>query len=247
MLKQYTTVSSSNLYKTFNVTQETIRKDLEFLEKKKMLRRIYGGAILTSDKDSLANRGDLPFDSRKIENYEEKDAIGKMAASMVEPQDTIVLDASTTTLQMVKYLPEDQNITVITNAFSVLCELTKKKGIHIICLGGSYRSRSTSFLGSVAVRNLETYNINKAFISCEGVSIERGTMESIEQETEVKKQMIEKADNSVLLVDSGKFSKIAPLSSFAISVFSTVITDNRLPKSIMDRLESLKIHVVVAN
>lgn len=213
------------------------------LDNKKLLKRTFGGAISIESSNNGFDVLDPSFEMRKISNLKEKDAIAQFAATLIEPKDTIILDASTTTLQMVKYIPEDMDIVVITNSFSVLCELVKKKGISIISVGGYYRKLSTSFLGSTALKNLDNYNINKSFISGKCVSIEKGLMDPIEQEADLKNKMVEVAEISILLVDHSKFGKIAPISDCPITAFEAVVSDNALQHDIIEKLKNMNIKV----
>jgi len=243
LMREYKSISSVELSKKLNVTQETIRKDLNYLDKNGLLKRTFGGAMPIPSTDDGFDIQDPSFELRKISNFKEKDAIGKFAASLIEPKDTIVLDASTTTLQMVKYIPEDMDIVVITNAFSVLCELVKKEGVSIISVGGYYRKSSTSFLGSITLKALESYNINKAFLSGNSVSVEKGLMDPIEQEADFKRKMVEVAEKSILLAGHSKFGRIAPFSDCQITAFDTVVSDINLSDEIVKKLENLSIKV----
>ncbi len=243
LLQENNSITSIEFSKTLNVSQETIRKDLNYLDENGLLKRTFGGAMPVSVSNSEADNSDPSFELRKISNYAEKDAIGKFAATLIEPRDTIFLDASTTTLQMVKYLPEDMDIIVITNALSVICELVKKEGISIISVGGYYRKLSTSFLGSTALSVLGNYNINKAFLSGNSVSIEIGLTDPAEPEADFKRKIVEISQKSILLSDHTKFGKIALFTDCPITVFKTVVSDKNLPDEFVESLEKLKIKV----
>lgn len=243
LVQENTSITSIELSKKLNVSQETIRKDLNYLDKNGLLKRTFGGAMPISITNPEVDISDPSFEMRKISYYAEKDAIGKFAATLIEPRDTIFIDASTTTLQMVKYLPEDMNIVVITNAFSVLCELVKKEGISIISVGGYYRKLSTSFLGSSALNVLENYNINKAFLSGNSVSIEIGLTDPVEPEADFKRKIVEISQKSILLSDHTKFGKVALFTDCPITEFDTVISDSNLPDDFVHSLENLKIKV----
>jgi DeoR family transcriptional regulator, aga operon transcriptional repressor len=245
MLKEKGTLKSSELSDIFNVTLETIRKDMEFLDEQGLLKRTFGGAIVAAGSESsvVSDIFDPSVDLRNIAHEIEKVEIGKFAASMVSPGETIVMDSSTTTLQMVRFLPENSDIVVITNALVTLNELSRKKGITVIAVGGYFRLKSTSFLGSMAMKNLENFNINKAFMSGNAFSVEKGLMDPNEQEAEFKRKMIEVAGESVLLIDSSKFGHMAPITTCSVAAFSTVISDKGLPDSEVNKLEKLNLKV----
>ena len=241
LLNKNKNITTASLSKTLNVSQETIRKDLSYLDDIGLLKKTFGGAMsIPSINEEIM---DPSLDLREKTYLKEKEAIGKLAATFLEPKDTIVLDASTTTLQMVKYIPDDMDIVVITNSFSVLCELVKKAGISIISVGGYYRKHSTSFLGSTALKALESYNINKAFLSGKAVTVDKGLMDPVEQEADFKRKMVEVAEKSILLADNSKFGKIAPFSDCPIQSFDTVVSDKNLSDETVEKLEKLNITV----
>jgi DeoR family fructose operon transcriptional repressor len=228
ILKGNGAVSSSELANLFQVTHETIRKDLDSLARQGLLERTFGGAILSSTVRN--GDSDPPLELRNIANIQEKIEIGRCAAALIQPNDTVALDSSTTTLQLAKHIPENIGVSVITNALFILCELVKKKGIQVISVGGYYRSLSTSFLGGIALRTLEGFNINKAFLSGNAFSVDRGLMDPNEVEPEFKRKMIEIAQESILMVDHTKFGRIAPFTVCRATAFSTVISDRGLPE-----------------
>jgi DeoR family transcriptional regulator, aga operon transcriptional repressor len=245
MLKEQGTLKSTELGGIFAVTPETIRKDLEYLDEQGLLKRTFGGAIVLSGGETPAPGEvfDPSVDLRNISHEKEKREIGKFAASLVAQGDTIVLDSSTTTLQLAKFLPEDSDIVVITNALFIINELVRKKGITVISVGGYYRPKSTSFLGSMSLKNLENFNINKAFMSGNAFSVEKGLMDPNEQEAEFKLKMIEVAQESLLLIDSSKFGRMAPITTCPAKAFSTLVSDRNLPDSEVDKLEKLQFKV----
>jgi len=238
-------LKSSELSEIFNVSQETIRKDLEYLDESGLLKRTFGGALSVS-ADYNSNSLDIidpSLEDRTVAKQMEKDDIARFAATLIEPKDTIVLDSSTTTLQLVKYLPEDQDIVVITNALVTLNELVRKKGITVISLGGYYRVKSTSFLGLMSLSNLENFNINKAFMSGNAFSVEKGLMDPNEQEAEIKRKMSAMSQESILLIDSSKFTRMAPITTSPIKVFSTIITNKELPGTEALKIENMGLKV----
>jgi DeoR family transcriptional regulator, aga operon transcriptional repressor len=245
MLKEQGTLKNTELSDLFNVTPETIRKDLEYLDEQGFLKRTFGGAIISSGSDNADSNEifDPSVDLRNISHELEKKEIGKFAASMVSYGDTIVLDSSTTTLQLAKFLPEDSEIVVITNALVTLNELSRKKGITVISVGGYFRQKSTSYLGSMSLKNLENFNINKAFMSGNAFTAEKGLMDPNELEAEFKRKMIEVAQESMLMIDSSKFGRMAPITTCTANAFSTVISDRNLSDAEVEKLKRLNMRI----
>jgi DeoR/GlpR family transcriptional regulator of sugar metabolism len=241
LVNEKLSIRVTELSKIFSVTEETIRRDLEKLEKDNLLMRSHGGAV-SLEKD----QSETSYLEREITNATEKKAIAIEAISLIEPGDQIVLDASTTAWYMAKELP-DMPLTVLTNSIKVAIELSRKEQIRVISTGGTLMSQSLSYVGPLAERSLSMYHVNKAFLSCKGVHLERGLSDFNELQALLKKQMMEIADESVLMVDSSKFgtrsfSQIAPLSSIG-----TVITDSHLDSQMKRQIEEKTITVKIAN
>ncbi len=242
LLAKSKSVKSADLSEMFEVSQETIRKDLEAMDEDGLLKRTFGGAMaIPGVSAGSPDVSDPSLEDRNITNLREKEDIGRFAASLIEPKDTIVLDSSTTTLKMVQYIPENYEITAITNALATINELVRKKGVTVISTGGYYRPQSTSFLGTMSLNNLDGFNINKAFMSGNAFSVEQGVMDPNEQEAEMKRRMIQKSRESILLIDSTKYARMAPITTCGLASFSTIVSDSKLPEPEVHRIEALGI------
>lgn len=231
----------TELSKIFSVTEETIRRDLEKLEKENLLMRSHGGAV-SIEKD----QSETSYLEREITNAVEKKAIAAEAVLSIEPGDQIILDASTTAWYVAKELP-DIPLTVLTNSIKVSIELSKKEQIKVISTGGTLLSQSLSFVGPLAERSLGMYHVNKAFLSCKGVHLEKGLSDFNESQALVKKQMMEIADETILMVDSSKFgirafSQIAPVSNIGC-----IITDSNIDEKTNKELEEKRIRLNIVN
>ncbi|RFU61796.1 DeoR/GlpR family DNA-binding transcription regulator [Peribacillus glennii] len=189
----------SELSKIFSVTEETIRRDLEKLEKENLLRRSHGGAVSIQKEQS-----EISYLEREITNAEDKKQIAMEAIKHIEQGDQIVLDASTTAWYMAKELP-DMLLTVLTNSIKVAVELSRKEQVRVISTGGLLLPQSLSYVGPLAERSLNAYHVNKAFLSCKGVHLETGLTDTNEFQALLKKQMMGIADMTVLLADASKF------------------------------------------
>lgn len=192
-------VRVSELSKIFSVTEETIRRDLEKLEKENLLRRSHGGAV-----SIIGEQSEISYLEREVTNAQKKKAIAKEAIKFINQGDLIALDASTTAWYMARELP-DMPLTVITNSIKVTLELSQKERIKVISTGGMLLAKSLSYVGHLAERSLEWYHVNKAFVSCKGVHVEEGLSDSNESQALLKKKMMNIADQTILMVDSTKF------------------------------------------
>ena len=227
------------LSKRFSVTEETIRRDLEKLEKENLLKRTHGGAVL---KESTTD--DLPFSLRKITDIDKKKQIGALGAELVNDGDTILLDSSSTALQIAGFLKSKKDITVITNSINVVLELSAVKDIQIISTGGILRQYSASFVGAWAQQMVSNYNVDKAFLSCKGIDIAKGITESNELEAEVKKIMVESSQQTILAVDSTKFDQISFVKLLPFSAVHTLITDAKPSDQWLQHLAAHHIEVI---
>ncbi|WP_202077826.1 DeoR/GlpR family DNA-binding transcription regulator [Caldalkalibacillus salinus] len=225
----------SELSEIFGVTEETVRRDLDNLEKEGRLRRSHGGAVSVKDKQS-----EIPYFEREIKNVDEKQKIAQEAVHHIQENDRIILDASSTAWYMAKALP-DIPLTVLTNSIKVAMELSHKAKIEVISTGGSLSKKSLSYIGPLAERSLDLYHVDKTFVSCQGVHIERGISESNELQARLKQKMIELADQVILLADYSKFGVQSFTQVTDWTHIDTLITDARTKQEDLQALEELRV------
>ncbi|WP_281886386.1 DeoR/GlpR family DNA-binding transcription regulator [Paenibacillus sp. YYML68] len=212
----------SELSELCQVTEETIRRDLDRLESLGRLKRSHGGAVSVKEQQA-----ETPYLEREVMHAEEKKRIAQEAVKRIEPHDRVLLDASTTAWYMAAYLP-DIPLTVLTNSIKVATELSSKEKIEVISTGGQLAKRSLSYVGPLAERSLDAYHVDKAFLSSKGVHLERGVSESSEQQARVKQKMLGIADQVFLLADASKFGVRAFTHVADLNQIDELITDLRL-------------------
>lgn len=225
----------------FGVTDETIRRDLKKLEDQGLLSRIYGGAILSDD-----TKTEVPLNIREGINIAGKDSIGRVAAGMINDGDTILLDASTSSLYVAKHIKSKKGLTVITNAESIIIELSNCENIALISTGGILRNRSLSFVGRAAENAISNYYANKLFFSCKGFSPKRELTDSNEQESEVRKAMIRCSDQVIFLCDHTKLDKVGYVNTAKLTDIDVIITDELFPDSWTDYLKDESVQIKLA-
>ncbi|MBI9103728.1 MAG: DeoR/GlpR transcriptional regulator [Spirochaetales bacterium] len=216
-------VKVNNLSLEYNVSEETIRRDLQKLESEGQLYRTYGGAYLTQVVNS-----DIPVSFREEVLVESKTNIAEICLGMIEERDTIILDASTTALHVAKKLYEFQKLTVITNSMKIVSALVDYDHIKVLCCGGTLRATAMSFVGQESIKFLENYYADKAFVSCTSIDKDRGITDTNEMEAQVRSKMFERSSEKILIADITKFNStsfaaIAPLSSI-----NALVTDKRV-------------------
>lgn len=210
------------LSEEFGVTPETVRRDLERLERDGLLRRSYGGAV-----PALPLNEDLPFVNRTMANHAEKRIIAAKAAGLVNNGYSVMADSSTTVLALIDIL-QGKDLTVITNSVKLLNDYAAS-GFTLIGSGGSLRAHSFAFVGASACRTLESYNVDLALMSCKGLDREKGVTESNEPEALVKQVMARQAKTRVLLADHTKFDQVVFVRTLNYADLDYIITD-REPK-----------------
>lgn len=231
----------SKLSSELGVTEETVRRDLEKLEKKECLRRTHGGAVPID-----GSTYELSLEKRKHTNVEEKAKLARIAAGYVVTGDTIFLDASTTTFYMAKELKNMNNITVITNSIRVLAELQGLDGIKLIAVGGIV-SRNESFVGTMAEKCIEeNYFASKMFFSSKGVTSSAGILESNEQECGIKKKMLENASEKYYICDKSKLGRVGFVKLSDFSDIDYFITGSLDDESLKSSIEENEVKLVLA-
>ena len=235
-------VSVAELSKILSVSEVTIRADLTSLAEEGKVQRIHGGAQLLEERV----RQEHSFQIRRNQNSDSKIKIGKYAAQFVDSLDSILLDSSTTVLAMAKALRDRNDLketTVIPTGVWTAIELMSCANINVLMPSGYLRSISGSITGLPTSEFFENLNIQKAFLGAWGVSIEHGLTDSHLLEIELKKMIIKKAREVIILVDGSKFLQNGLASYSNLRNISKIITDNKAPKNIIKKIKSLGIDV----
>ena len=224
----------------FDVTEETIRRDLEKLDRDGKLVRIRGGAIPIAEQTR-----DTPFEVRRSANHAAKERLARQALTHVRDGSVIGLDASSSAHELACQLP-DLHITVVTNAFLASAKLWNRKHTRVLSTGGLLDTSSRSWIGSFAEQALQRVNISTLFLSSKGVDLERGLSEVDDAQARVKRRMIELAEHVVLLADHSKFGIKSAVSFAGLSDVQTVITDSETDSATIDALRELGLNVEIA-
>jgi len=241
LLENQGAVQVTDLVAQFDVSEMTIRRDLDILERKGLLRRVHGGAV--SDR---GRSYEPPFMSRSTTQQEEKACIGKLAAELVRSGDSITLDVGTTTLEIARHLAAKQNLTIITPCFQIASLLCQNPDIRLILTGGILRPSELSMVGPIAEQTFRQFFVDKLFLGAAGVDFEAGLTEFNLEDTMVKKAMLQSAKQVILVADSSKFNRVAFTSIASLDVLDVVITDRLLDPAIVEKLEGLDIEVMLA-
>lgn len=203
----------------FEVTEETVRRDLDKLEQEGIVTRTHGGAVLNRHTNE-----DLPYVTRTSINQNSKLKMAALVAAMIQNGDTLMVDASSSCMEVVNALTSKSNVTIITNSVRIPYEFNNSQ-FYIISTGGVLRGNSFAFIGPSAQTNIENYFVDTAIMSCKGLTFDKGILESNEPESEIKRLMIKQAERVILLADSTKFGKTAFMKMFDFDMIDTLVTD----------------------
>ena len=206
----------------FNVTEETIRRDLEKLDKEGLAKKTYGGAIVLE-----THGADLPFNVRKRVNANLKENIAQKIADLIRDGDSIILDSSTTAISVTKYIKNRENLTLITNSVEILLELSDKSGWKILSTGGKLKNGSLALVGASAEQMIRDYHVHIAVCSSKGIDMNMGISDSNEEDASMKKAIFSSADRKILAIDSTKFNRRSFVKVFSVSDVDTVVTDEK--------------------
>jgi len=231
-------ITVDELIDTFKVSGATIRRDLEFLEGQGLITRAHGGAM---SKSRVSLEPD--FFEEKEKFLEEKKRIGQEAAKLIEEGEVIFLEASTTVLELARNIPNNKNLTVVTNSLDIAQELDGKEGINLIITGGSPRRRTRALIGPLTEGTLSQMRIDKAFMGVSALDPVYGiTMPTLE-EAQTCKKIVEASNKIIILSDHSKFGKQNFASVNPARSIDILITDRGIPEEMRVEIERLGVEV----
>ncbi len=231
----------ANLSQQFEVSEVTIRNDLEYLERKNLLIRARGGAIHAETQVGIDQK---ITDKNKI-NMAEKKAIGRKAASLIGDNETIIIDSGTTTAEIARHIGGEKQLNVITNALNIANLLTGHSNINVIVPGGYLRQNSMSLVGPLAEKNLRNFFVDKAFISTDGFDTRQGIYTPNIDEAALNGIMIEISREVILVTDSSKFKRKSLAFICGLDKLKTVVTDRGISAEDKKRIEDAGIKLLL--
>lgn len=238
-LQEEKKVVVSELSRLYNVSEETIRRDLEKLEKEGYATKSYGGAVLNENVGF-----DMPLNIRSKKNVDAKQTIARLAAQEIHDGDHILLDASSTDLFIAKAIKDKHNLTVVTNSIEIILELSEISGFSIISTGGTLKQNYLALLGPWAEESVRNFFVDRAFVSCKGLDQKLGIFDSLEQFSTLKRQFIKSSAKSYLTLDHTKFGRTAFSRTGSLDEISTVITDEKPDQEWIDLFQHRNIELI---
>lgn len=229
ILSKEKSVKNSELVKILNVSLETLRRDLELLEKDGLLEKVHGGA---KQKIKIM---EIPYSQRVLKNTSEKIELAKLAINLIENGDIIALNSSSTNIEIAKLIREKNlSITVLTNSLLIAYELSSCSNINMILAGGIYSQKEFAFLGQVTANFLNNFTANKCFLSVGGISLDKGITDFYIDEVLVEKKLIDISTEIIVVADSSKFEHNSLFCIAPLKDINFIITDSKIGNDIKD-------------
>ncbi|MBY0555632.1 MAG: DeoR family transcriptional regulator [Burkholderiaceae bacterium] len=242
LLSRHGKVQISELVPLLGVSMVTIRNDLLLFESQGIAKRTHGGAVLAK---SLSVEQSI--DQKTALYQDQKNRIGKLAASMVAAGDNIIIDSGSTTRFLATHLREHASITVLTNGLNIAYELAYAPGVDLILTGGLLRKQSLSIQGNQAESCLQAYSFDKLFLGVDGMDFQFGATTHDEGEANLNRTMVERTRKVIVLCDASKFGKVSLHRIAQLDQVDAVITDAGIPDHYRDGLRELGIDLFIAD
>jgi DeoR/GlpR family transcriptional regulator of sugar metabolism len=219
----------SDLADAFSVSEVTVRHDLSELARQGLVARVRGGVRPLERGDS-----ELAFDLRLRLQADDKRAIARAAAAMIDDGEAVALDSSTTAYFLARELRGRRELVVVTNGLLIASALTDSPGITVLVTGGMLRLPAMSVVGDVAAEMVRTTRIDKGFFGARGLSLDRGLMDLNPEEVRIKKELAAVCTRVIGIFDSTKWHRTALLPFVAAEGVDAIVTDTGAPPALVD-------------
>ncbi len=239
ILRQKQSIAPGDLAQIIQVSESTLRRDLNELVETGLVQRRFGKAELTLSSDN-----ELPFLLRTTINEDEKRRIAQTALNLLQNGETVFISGGTTTLELARLLPEQRRLTVITNALTVANLLVDKPGINLVILGGQVRADEQTMHGHLTVWGVQQLRADKLFYGAEAISLEHGLTHSQLIEVNTDRALADAATKMILLADHTKFDKVAPACIVPLSQVDVIITGHETSADYIEKLQAQNIQII---
>jgi len=243
-LQKSGSVSVEDLSKGLDVSLVTIRRDLDALERQGLLRRTHGGAVSIEPLFYEPFRNDRSFQAQVGRFAEEKRRIGRAAAALIKEGEIIALTPGTTTTEVIRGIPLNHKITVVTSTVNVAMELSKRKDLDVFVTGGHLRGDWFSLVGPTAAQSLSQVLIHTLFIGADGVDPKCGLSCYIPEEAQLNSAMVRHAQRRIAVVDHSKFGVVAGWRICSVPDLHVLVTDSGATDEMIAPFEKAQIQVI---
>ncbi len=239
LLQENDSVKVTELSRIFNVSEVTIRSYLEDMEKKGLLTRVHGGAV-----SSYKPYYSMNLTQRLETNLTEKVDIAERIASFIRPNDTVMLNAGTTTLLTFRKFPADYNLNIVTNSIAIALEASSNPNYNVILVGGSVNTKYQFTYGHDAAKQLSKYHADKLILSVDGIDPIHGFSTYYNKEATVDIAMIEQSATCIIAADRSKFDHVAFAKISEISVADYIVTNEGVDPELIEELKNAGVEIV---
>ncbi len=238
-LREQGHVNVLKLSQDLNVSTVTIRKDLKYLEERKLLFRAHGGASVNNPYIN-----DRPVNEKEKIRVSQKQRIARYAAGLIEPKDSIIMASGTTIIELARHIKADNQLTVVTASLNTALILSKNTQTDIIQLGGMIRKSSSSVIGNFAEKMLTNFSCSKLFLGVDGIDPDFGFTTTNDMEATLNQQMIKAAQKVIILADSTKFGKRGFSKICSLTDVDMIITDDEVASPFVSSIEESGIEII---
>lgn len=232
LLHEIQSVKTADLIARFGVSFETIRRDLEYLEREGFLKRVHGGATLPA----ADYQKELPFTVREMKRIQEKRELAQTALRYVEEGQSLFMDVSTTNTEFAKALMAHfDRLTILTNSFEIASVLIAKPQFTIVFIGGVVRNSERCVVGDLAESFVSQFHADLFFMSVSGISLTEGLTDYGIGEIQLKKRMLERSDKVFVLADSSKFNVVSLTPLCGLDKIERIVTDSGIDRDVLER------------
>ncbi|NPV53897.1 MAG: DeoR/GlpR transcriptional regulator [Firmicutes bacterium] len=233
---------TAELCSMFDVSKETIRRDLRVLQEEGHIKKVYGGVIYPGGPE----RVETPFMYRERENREEKRKIGVATAQLIGDRETIIIDTGTTLREVARHIRASY-LNVFTNSIPVALELLEKPNVEVYLIGGKLRAGELSLSGHIAEEILMEFHVDKAIVGAGGLSIREGLTDYHIEEASIRRFMIKASSKVIVATDHTKLGKVALANVAPLSSIHVLVTDSGISPEDKAKFTEAGIQVIIAD
>jgi DeoR/GlpR family transcriptional regulator of sugar metabolism len=226
-----------DLSRRYNVSEVTIRADLQALASQGLIVRTHGGAVIVPQSPELS------LNLRRQQQRVEKERIGAAAAEYVSDGDAIFLDTSSTALAIARHLKKRRELTILTNSLAVAQAVLDVNSVAVVMTGGVLRRETVSLIGLEGLGLLSKYNIKTGFFGAHGLSMPEGLTDVSIGEAEVKQEVVTMCRQAIAVIDATKWGRVGPASFAKVQDLHLIITDQQAPAGPVEQVRSLGTHI----
>ncbi len=243
IIKKEFTARSSLLSETLGVSEMTIRRDLDVLEKAGLVERTHGGAVFRQERVVTK----FQYQRSINENFAEKQQIAKKAASLIEPNDILFIGEGTTAAQIARFTEPGMPFSIFTNNVGVIAEVKDLSAATVVLLGGAYDPATHSLAGPLTMDMIHQINATKVFLGADGLSLSAGMTTTNLEIAVVERAMIRQTRGKVVVMaNHTKFGLVAEMSVIPLKGIDILVTDRKVPEDFREDLERMGVEVLLA-